>query len=65
MTRHCLCCGAEVKIMCEQDYCSSRCREGKCDHVRVIHDVRLESVGIVADALPQLRFTQPEEAGHE
>lgn len=28
----CKCCGADVRIMCETQFCGQRCREGECGH---------------------------------
>lgn len=30
--RLCHCCGKECRMMCDPDFCSARCREGKCLH---------------------------------
>lgn len=32
--KFCLCCQRPVRIMCEVDYCSAKCRRGKCGHKR-------------------------------
>lgn len=30
--KFCLCCNRPVRIMTEADYCSAKCRRGKCGH---------------------------------
>ena len=32
---NCSCCRAPIRLMCEVDYCGSRCRRGKCGHPKV------------------------------
>lgn len=49
----CECCGAAVRLMCEDRYCSSRCRRGKCGHVRDnLHGLGAVIDQDVVDAMP-------------
>jgi hypothetical protein len=30
--KSCRCCGRKILLMCEVDFCSQLCREGRCKH---------------------------------